>query len=115
MENFKPDRNLKGWTIYSKDDGFDTSKLKRKGVVDRSEVIKKLKKKPTKSYSYDVCANLLKKTIPKALERDQEEVQAICRRSLNIEKYVFMAMYRKDYQEKELLKFRGKMNEIFGR
>jgi len=113
IKNIGTNRNLEGWTVYSNDESFDTSELEKKGVQKRQVVIEKIKKNPERLYSYDICASHLRKLLPDVLNQEKEEIQAFCSRSLNIEEHVFLAIYRKKYDKKKLVKFRGKMNEIF--
>lgn len=106
-------KSLNGWTVYSEDKDFDLTKLKVRGVEDRKKVAEKLAKNPRVLYSYDICLGLLEDIIPSFVKEEQEEIQEICHRSLNLEEYVFMAIYRKKIDEKNLSDFRRKMNERF--
>lgn len=106
-------RNLEGWSVYSKDSDFKLDKLKQKGVVSREEIVYQRKVAPVVLYSYDICLRSIKKTIRPNKELEVEEVQGLCHRSLNFKKNIFLAMYRSQYKEQNLLEFRKKMHELF--
>ena len=111
----KIDQNLKGWTVYSGDPDFDISVLEKKGVKDRKEVMREKGENPTKPYSFDICFNQLQKLFPKIKEKklDIEDIQRICSRSLNLKEYVFIDVYKSEYDRQNLIEFRKRMNEIF--
>lgn len=99
---------LDGWTIHSADDSF-LKELKDKGVRDRRDVIQEIKESGDKTYSYDICLNYIKSTIPSFAGSDEKDIQQICHDSINIVDYLFFAIYRKSIEDDLLKKFREKM------
>ena len=108
-----PSSNLEGWTVYSGDPNFDTSKLEGLGVKDRRAVMKARGKNPKRPYSYDICFSQLVELFPEVKNKDIEEIRMLCRRSLNLKDFVFVEIYQGTYEKKKLVEFRRKMNEIF--
>ena len=105
--------NLDGWTVYSGDPNFDTSKLEGLGVKDRRAVMKERGKNPKRPYSYDICFSQLVELFPEVKNKDIEEIRMLCSRSLNLKDFVFVEIYQGTYEKKKLVEFRRKMNEIF--
>ena len=107
--------NVDGWTVYNNDPDFDLTKLKKIGVKDRKKIIEYIKEKPMKLFSFEHCNSLINKFLPQATGLELEEKKFLCYRSINFKKATFIALYRSELSEKELITFRDKMNETYSK
>ena len=103
---------LSGWSVYSNDPDFKIKKLKNLGVEDRQDVIQKINQENKKLFIFEKCDRLIWELFPKNNMTVQEK-REFCDRALNLKDYLFYTIYRPAFTEENLIKFRGKINELF--